>query len=279
MKTQKVSSSIPLKRVGAEIWKKVSARQKRNPKEGTTAALNAVAKAHPELYKRYKKAKKGPGIGRAAGDMDFLVDYLNSPSGAEMRKVLEPIINWQRTPLEAQKLVAERLASRLSEIDTRCYTHTTNGKRPYFYWSAFGHPFYQRIARGLQTGGFWKLRQCLVCKSFFVTEDHRRNTCPGNTCSKKRKNIRAAVGMRNFRDREHKLETNQLREFIEMCNQKPSIIKTMEKSVKWESTTEKIDSGIEKGWTAKKIVNSLSGKGRGWILRNKQGWLNATQSA
>ena len=110
--------------------------------------------------------------------MDLLVQFLNSPGEAEMREMLEPIINWQQCSQGTLKLAGEKLASRLSAIDTRCYTHITNGKKPYFYWSALGHPFYEKVARGLQTGDFWKLRQCLVCKRFFVTEDHRQRTCP-----------------------------------------------------------------------------------------------------
>lgn len=274
MKTQKVSSTIPLKRVGIEIWNRVQARKKRNPGESTNEAFKAVSKAHPALYKRYVKAKRGPWIGRAADDMDFLVGFLNSPSGAEMREMLDPIVNWQQTPLETQRLAAEKLASRLSAIDTRCYTHITNGMKPYFYWSASGHPFYERVAKGLQTRDFWKLRQCPECKRFFVAEDHRRRTCLGKQCSTKRANSRATKGMEKLRDRERKEATNQLCDFIGMCQQEESILDTMSYEGTFESMIEKIRNGIEKGWTAKKIVRGLSGRSKGWILKNKQDWIS-----
>lgn len=57
---------------------------------------------------------------------------------------------------------------------------------------------------------------------------------------------------------------------IAVCMKDTSVLVNLECSGAYEDTIREIREGIDKRWSAKKIVKSLSGKGRNWLVREYQ---------
>ncbi len=73
--------------------------------------------------------------------------------------------------------------------------------------------------------------------------------------------------MQIIRSRELQEKVNRAINFIEECRKDvgESILDNLEYEEKYAKTIIKIREGIDKRWSAKKIVKSLSGKGRNYL--------------
>ncbi len=231
--------------------------------ESIKDAMNFVRKTDPQLWKRI------PSV-RAFENVDFLAHFLNTGADAEMSRLLEPIVNWETASSEDVQKAAESLAKKMEDLKTTCYAHCVVGKKPFFGWLVLGNPFYGTLSTSIQTGKFWKLKQCRFCKSFFVSEDHRMFHCPRKQCREKHRKSDAAKGMQNLRKREHQVKQNLVSRFIKRCKTSKSILDDLSCEGKQENTINKIRDGFSKRWSVKKIAEGLSGQGRNWLVRQYQ---------
>ncbi len=228
--------------------------------ESLKDAMSFVRRRYPQIWKRIPSA-------RAFEDIDFLAHFLNTRGDAEMSRLLEPIVNWETASSGDVQKAAESLAKRMEDLKTTCYAHCAVGKKPFFLWSVLGHPFYRKISTSLQTGNFWKLKQCRFCKAFFVSEDHRAYYCPKKRCREEHRKSEAKKGMKDLRNREHQEKQTLATKFLEDCKTDKSILDYLGYKGEQENTINKIRDGFEKGWSAQKIAKGLSGQGRNWFVR------------
>ena len=268
-KRGKVSAlKIPFRDVGKEVDRLVKLRRNKNG-DNIKEAYEFISKRHRPLYKRWRSLK-GPWVGRAFEDVDFLADYLNGGRDAEMIRLLEPIVNWETASSGDVEKASESLAKKMENLKTTCYAHCAVGKKPFFGWLVLGHPVYGKISTSLQTGKFWKLKQCRTCKKFFVSEDHRTYYCPKKQCRKLHRTTVATEGMRKLRKDRGQSKMEEVSKVIAVCMKDTSVLVNLECSGAYEDTIREIREGIDKRWSAKKIVKSLSGKGRNWLVREYQ---------
>ena len=265
-KRGKVSAlKIPFRDVGKEVDRLVKLRRNKNG-DNIKEAYEYISKRHRPLYKRWCSLK-GPWVGRAFEDIDFLAQFLNTGGDAEMSRLLEPIVNWETASSGDVEKAAESLAKKMEDLKTTCSAHCVVGKKPFFLWSVVGHPFYRNISICLQTGNFRKLKQCRFCKAFFVSEDHRTFHCPKKRCREEHMKSDAKGGMQIIRSRELQEKVNRAINFIEECRKDvgESILEFLELEGEYAKTIIKIREGIAKKWSAKKILNVISGKGRNYL--------------
>lgn len=225
-------------------------------------ALDFVYRKNAQLWKRSLS-----GIPRAFEDVDFLAHFMNTGADAEMSRLLEPIVNWETASSGDVQKAAESLAKKMEDLKTTCYAHCVVGKKPFFGWLVLGNPFYGTLSTSIQTGKFWKLKQCRFCKAFFVSEDHRMFHCPRKQCREEHRKSDAAKGMQNLRKREHQEKQNLATKFIAGCKTDKANLDNLGYDGKQENTIIKIRDGISKRWSAKKIAEGLSGQGRNWLVR------------
>jgi hypothetical protein len=221
-------------------------------------ALEVISRSHPQLYKTSLS-----GTGRGLDDEDLLAQFLNTRGNEAVREILEPVVNWETAPPEGVQKAAATLAEKLSEWKTSWYAHVVPNKKPFFMWSSPGdielHLFYGMIATSLQTGLFWKLRQCKFCNSFFVSENQREYACSGKQCEQLRKDKVARESKRKVRRGDPQEEENLASRLITKCRIDRFILNDLQLEGKLEKTIKKIRDGFNKGWSSKKIVERLSG--------------------
>jgi len=231
--------------------------------ESIKDAMDFFRMRYPHLWKRVPS-------GRAFEGVDFIAQFLNTRDGAEIRKLLEPIVNWETASSGDVQKAAESLAKRMEDLKTTCYAHCAVGKKPFFGWLVLGHPVYGNISTSLQTGKFWKLKQCRFCKAFFVSEDHRAYYCPKKRCREEHRKSEAKKGMKDLRQREHQEKQTLAIKFLEDCKTDKTILDNLGYEGTQENTVIKIRNGFEKGWSVQKIAKGLSGQGRNWLARKYQ---------
>ncbi len=220
-------------------------------------ALEVIFRSHPQLFK-----KSLSRTGKVLNDVDLLAEFLNTAGNEKAREILKPIVNWETAPLERVQKAAAMLAEKLSEWKTSWYAHVVPNKMPFFMWSSQGastlHLLYGMIASSLQTGAFWKLRQCRFCNSFFVSENQRESTCKEKQCEQLRKDKVARESNRKLRRGDPQEEENFASRLITRCRIDRFILYDLQLEGKLEKTIKKIRDGFNKGWSSKKIVEGLS---------------------
>jgi len=221
-------------------------------------ALEVISRSHPQLFKTSLSR-----TGNVLDDEDLLAEFLNTAGNEKARKILEPVVNWETAPLERVQKAAATLAEILSEWKTSWYAHVVPDKKPFFMWSSQGdstlHLFYGMIASSLQTGAFWKLRQCRLCNLFFVSENQREYICSGKQCEKLRNDKAARESKGKSRRGDPHEEEIFASRLITRCRIDRSILYDLQLEGKLAKTIKKIRDGFNKGWSSKKIVGGLSG--------------------
>ena len=220
-------------------------------------ALEVISRSHPQLFKTSLSR-----TGKVLDEEDLLAEFLNTAGNEKAREILKPVVNWETAPLERVQKAAAMLAEKLSEWKTSWYAHVVPDKKPFLMWSPQGdstlHLFYGRIASSLQTGAFWKLRQCRFCNSFFISKNQREYLCSGKQCKKLRNDKAARESKGKSRRGDPHEEEILASRLITRCRIDRSFLYDLQLEGKLAKTIKKIRDGFNKGWSSKRIVEGLS---------------------
>ena len=137
--------------------------------------------------RKYKRPGEVKRPGTVLMELELLAKYLNRGKGKPRQKLvsdLEWLIDWRKLPVANVKSSAKGLAEELSRLKTKwsvvypgwgCPLLSPNSRS-----TSRRGKWYEVLARAIQREEISWLKKCLMCRSFFVSPDHRKHFCNKN---------------------------------------------------------------------------------------------------